>query len=150
MRCLPIEYAAVKPFYLRQPLRFSCTQCGRCCATAGEYYVYLSEAESETIREYLQLSRGWFRRRYLRRLANGERVLAASADERCIFLDERGRCRVYAARPSQCRSYPFWPELVATASAWRHEARRCEGIDHGEVVSPARIRRALQSCEPEA
>ena len=55
------------PFYLQQPLRFSCTQCGQCCATAGEYYVYLGEKESERIRASLQLSRSWFRRRYLQR-----------------------------------------------------------------------------------
>lgn len=28
-------------------------------------------------------------------------------DEACPFLDERGRCRIYAHRPIACRLYPF-------------------------------------------
>lgn len=32
-------------------------------------------------------------------------VRAADADERCPFLDDGGRCRVYAARPLGCRTF---------------------------------------------
>ncbi len=136
----------MQPFYLRQALRFSCTQCGQCCATAGDYYVYLTDEESERIRTHLQLSRNWFRRRYLQRLEDGEQVLASGPDERCIFLNADGKCRMYAVRPVQCRTYPFWPELVGTAAAWNREARRCEGISQGRVVARSTIRRSLQDC----
>jgi Fe-S-cluster containining protein len=137
----------VQPFYLQRQLRFSCTRCGKCCATAGEYYVYLNGTESEKIREYLQLSRDWFRRRYLRRLEDGERVLASAADERCIFLNSEGGCRVYPVRPLQCRTYPFWPELVKNATAWQRESRRCEGINRGRVIARGKIERAVQACQ---
>ena len=136
----------MQPFYLRQTLRFSCTQCGQCCATAGDYYVYLTDEESERIRTHLQLSRSWFRRRYLQRIEDGEQVLVSGPDERCIFLNADGKCRVYAVRPVQCRTYPFWPELVGTAAAWNREARRCEGISRGRVVARSTIRRSLQDC----
>ena len=131
---------------MQQALRFSCAQCGQCCTTAGEYYVYLDDDESERIRASLQLSRSWFRRRYLRRLDDGEQVLAAGPGERCIFLDAEGQCRVYSVRPVQCRTYPFWPELVASAAAWNRESRRCEGINRGRVVARSTIRRALREC----
>jgi len=136
----------VQPFYMQEDLRFSCTQCGQCCAAAGDYYVYLSKQESERIRTYLQLSQGWFRRRYLQRLVDGEQVLAPGSDERCIFLDARGKCRIYAVRPVQCRTYPFWPELVDSAAAWNREARRCEGINQGGVIAHSTIRRYLREC----
>ena len=136
----------MQPFFEKQPLRFSCTQCGKCCLTAGDYYVYLSEAESEAIRKRLQLSRNWFRRRYLERLEEGERVLASGADDRCIFLDARGQCRVYSVRPLQCRTYPFWPELTGTARAWNSEARRCEGVNQGKVIPVTSIRRSVNAC----
>ena len=136
----------MQPFFEKQPLRFSCTQCGKCCLTAGDYYVYLSEAESEAIRKRLQLSRSWFRRRYLERLEEGERVLASGADDRCIFLDARGQCRVYSVRPLQCRTYPFWPELTGTARAWNSEARRCEGVNQGKVIPVTSIRRSVNAC----
>lgn len=136
----------MQPFYERQSLRFSCTCCGCCCMTRGDYHVFLNEQEAERIRSYLQLSRGWFRRRYLERLEDGELVAATGAGERCIFLDAAGQCRVYAVRPLQCRTYPFWPEVAGSALAWRREARRCEGINRGAVVPVEKIRRAVKAC----
>lgn len=133
-------------FYEIHPLRFECTRCGRCCETAGDYHVFLDAREAERIREHLQLSPAWFRRRYLDRLADGTLVLAASGNERCIFLGRDGACRIYPARPRQCRTYPFWPEVVTSARTWRQEARRCEGINRGQEVPVSRIRRAVQTC----
>lgn len=137
----------MKPFYETHDLHFSCTRCGRCCATRGEYYVFLSAREAEHIRARLGLTRAWFRRRYLRRLEDGQRVLAAGPGERCIFLDEHDRCRIYAVRPVQCRTYPFWPEIAGSRRAWYAERRRCEGIGRGEAVSVEKIRRAIGACE---
>lgn len=136
----------MQPFYERQALCFCCTRCGRCCMTRGDYYVFLSEQEAERIRNYLQLSRSWFRRRYLERLEEGELVAAAGEGDRCIFLNAAGHCRVYPVRPVQCRTYPFWPEIVGNARAWRQEARRCEGINRGAVVPVGKIRRAVKAC----
>ena len=130
-------------FYTSQPLHFECTQCGRCCSGGGAYQVFLKEAEAERIRSVLQLSRAWFRRRYLRRLDSGELTVALRADGRCSFLDPEGHCGVYGARPTQCRTYPFWPELLRSKTAWQAEAARCEGIDRGAAVPLARIRAAL-------
>lgn len=138
--------ARVQPFFEKQPVRFSCTQCGKCCLTGGDYYVYLTAAESEVIRNRLQLSRSWFHRRYLGRLEAGERVLASGKDARCIFLDDSGQCRVYSVRPLQCRTYPFWPELTGSARAWNSEARRCEGINRGAVIPVTTIRRNVNAC----
>ena len=108
--------------------------------------MYLGDEESERIRTSLQLSRGWFSRRYLRRLDDGDQVLASGPDERCIFLDAEGNCRVCVARPVQCRTYPLWPELVGSATAWNREARRCEGINRGRVMARSFIQRALREC----
>jgi Fe-S-cluster containining protein len=136
----------MKPLYERQPLCFSCTACGDCCSTGNDYYVYLTGKEADRIRRHLKLSAGWFRRRYLERLDNGELVAASSADGRCVFLDSNKQCKVYPVRPLQCRTYPFWPELAGDAKAWRAEARRCEGINRGTAVPVERIRRAFNAC----
>jgi Fe-S-cluster containining protein len=127
-------------FYESTSLRFECTACGKCCTGGPDHHVFLSEAEAEAMRAELGLSRGWFRRRYLRRLRSGELVTTMSGDGACVFLDRTGRCRVYGARPMQCRSYPFWPELMRSARAWQAEATRCEGINRGGVVAKRHIR----------
>ena len=138
--------AGMKPLYERQSLCFSCTACGDCCSTGNDYYVYLTGREADRIRRHLKLSAGWFRRRYLERLDNGELVAASAADGRCVFLDSSKQCKVYPVRPLQCRTYPFWPELAGNAKAWQAEARRCEGINCGAAVPVERIRRAVNAC----
>jgi Fe-S-cluster containining protein len=140
----------MKPFFESSTLRFACTRCGKCCETAGEYYVFLSEQEAERIRRFLGLSPAWFRRRYLSHLDDGQLVLDAGHGARCIFLGREGRCRIYAARPVQCRTYPFWPEVVNSRRNWRREAGRCEGIDAGPVVSRRTIRRAIRRCQDQS
>lgn len=89
------------------------------------------------------LSRRWFRRRYLAR-SDSDLVLQSRDDGRCILLGKDNRCRAYPVRPVQCATYPFWPELLKTARAWKQEKSRCEGIDQGEPVPVAVIEAALK------
>lgn len=98
------------------------------------------------IRDYLGLSTGWFRRRYLYRTEAGDLVAACQEDGRCVFLGEDDRCRVYPVRPVQCRTYPFWPEVVHSRAAWQRESRRCEGMDRGSPIPVAVIRARLDEC----
>jgi len=130
-------------FHRRAGLRFECTGCGACCRGGVDHEVAVTAAEREAIRSFLGLSARWFRRRYLVRDGDGGSGIRLGGDGRCPFLGRDGRCRVYRVRPRQCRTYPWWPELVASRAAWNAEARRCEGINRGAVVPLARIERAL-------
>jgi Fe-S-cluster containining protein len=121
--------------------RFSCTGCGRCCAGGGSYVVEVSRQEQRRIQRRLGISRAWFRRKYLFRFDEETESLRMPKG-RCIFLDGENRCRIYEVRPLQCRTYPWWPELM-NRRAWRLEARRCEGIGRGSVVPLAHVRRQL-------
>lgn len=122
--------------------RFSCTGCGGCCTGRGDYYVAVTAEEQRRIRNLLEVSEAWFRRRYVTVLEDGTESLRWAGD-RCVFLGPDQRCRVYAARPAQCRDYPFWPEVVGSDAAWRREGKRCEGIGRGARVPIARVRRQL-------
>ena len=126
---------------LLRNLRFECTGCGRCCTGGGSYVVEVNRAEQRRIQQHLGISWPWFRRRYVFRFDDETESLIMPKG-RCVFLDERMRCRIYKVRPLQCRTYPFWPELM-NPRAWRAEAHRCEGIDRGAVVSLTRIRAEL-------
>jgi uncharacterized protein len=124
-------------------LRFECTGCGGCCTGRGEHYIAVSRAEQRRIQDYLGISWRWFRRRYLTVDEDGKESLRWEHD-RCTFLDDDRRCRVYHTRPAQCREYPFWPEVVASVDSWRREARRCEGIGRGAVIPLAEVRARLR------
>jgi hypothetical protein len=134
----------VKPYYATRALHFECTGCNHCCTgTHPDYYIEVAATEAERIRKHLKLSPAWFRRRYLHRFDDGVLSLRMQ-DNRCVFLDSKQGCRIYALRPAQCRHYPVWPELVTSAAAWRLEARRCEGIGQGAAIPLAEIRRRLR------
>ena len=132
-----------KPLYQREALCFECTQCGGCCYGGADHFVFLCNGEAEAIRDYLELSAAWFRRRYLKR-DEGDLVLQSSADGACIFLAD-GRCRIYPVRPLQCRTYPFWPEILKNRKSWDLEARQCEGVNRGRPVPVKVIEAALRS-----
>jgi len=57
-------------------------------------------------------------------------------EERCVFLEpQTNRCAVYPVRPSQCRTFPFWRDLVRDGE-WTQEARdMCEGTGRGRLYS---------------
>lgn len=129
-------------FFRRGALRFDCTRCGKCCSGSPEEQVFLFPGEAERIRRHLSLSGAWFRRRYLDRY-EGDPVLRLRDDGSCVFLGKDG-CRIYRARPLQCRSYPFWPEIVKNRRNWQAEARACEGIGRGEPVDIQLIEDYLQ------
>lgn len=120
-------------------LRFACRRCGRCCS--GEPgYVFLRLGEAEGIAAALGLGLEAFFLRHTRRVPGGI-SLRERPDGRCAYLREG--CAIYAARPRQCRAYPFWPRILASRAAWEREARECPGIGEGELHGEPEIRAAL-------
>ena len=132
-------------FYRERELRFECSGCGQCClGHPDEHYIELAPGEAKTIRRYLDLDKKTFKRDYLVDLPDIGRGLKINQQGRCVLLDENLRCSVYEVRPRQCKTYPFWPELMQTAEAWEGEASRCEGINQGRVVTIATIEKQMK------
>lgn len=56
----------------------------------------------------------------------------------CVLLerdpDGLTRCTVHRERPTQCRTWPFWPENLKSPRTWRQAGRECEGIERGPLV----------------
>ena len=57
--------------------------------------------------------------------------------------NKEDRCHIYPVRPMQCRTYPYWDELVRSRAAWQRESCCCEGIERGPVVARSHIERQL-------
>ncbi len=113
-------------------LRFECTQCGGCCTNRGEYtHVYVSPDEVRGLARLLDMSVSDFRREHTFTDEYGWTQLSFTG-ERCRFLDGV-RCRVYAARPTQCRTFPFWRDLVKGGEWTREAAELCEGVGRGRL-----------------
>ena len=127
-------------------LRFTCTGCGECC-TGPSGAVYLSERDVERLSAALQLAREEFVGRYTQ-WSDSELALAdkPSANE-CVFLAGTA-CSVYEARPTQCRTYPFWLTNILSLEDWEAEAGVCEGINHpdAQLITPEEI---FEQCRVE-
>jgi len=112
-------------------LRFACQPgCTNCCNVAG--YVYLTEENLIEAARYLRLSAAEFERRFVYRTRHLLRLRKPRGSQ-CHFLKEDG-CAIHPAKPTQCRLFPFWPELVKSAYAWKTAGRRCPGIGQGPLV----------------
>ena len=81
---------------------------------------------------FLRLDPAEFEKRFVYRTRHLIR-LRKPADRQCHFLIEGG-CSIHQAKPTQCRLFPFWPELLESARAWERTARRCPGIGKGNLI----------------
>jgi len=117
----------------KEGVRFECTGRGCCCVTHGNNgFVYITPQDLERIAQKLELSVSAAARRYCHKDADGRLLLKdAPATQACIFLTSSG-CEVYEARPTQCRTWPFWPENM-TRAAWAKVAAFCPGVGSGRL-----------------
>ena len=50
----------------------------------------------------------------------------------CVFLERdengHGKCSLYQARPTQCRTWPFWASNLTTPRAWVEASKDCPGM----------------------
>lgn len=112
-------------------IRFACQPgCTNCCRMRG--FVYLTEKDLQQAAAFLHLSPAEFESRYVYRTRRLIRLRKPPRSQ-CHFLEESG-CRIHPAKPTQCRLYPFWPELVEDRRAWKAESRKCPGIGKGPLV----------------
>jgi uncharacterized protein len=120
-----------EPWY-HKGLHFKCTECGKCC-TGQPGYVWVSDKEIEEMARFLQISFETFIQRYIRKVGDRFSLIEHPRTFDCVFLKDR-KCQVYGARPTQCRTFPWWPENLETPEAWKETAERCEGIDHKDAT----------------
>ncbi|HUQ90309.1 MAG TPA: YkgJ family cysteine cluster protein [Bryobacteraceae bacterium] len=112
-------------------LRFSCVRgCTRCCEQKG--WVYLTEEDLAGAARFLQMTPEAFERQYIYRTRHRARLRKPPRSQ-CHFLREGG-CSIHPAKPTQCRLFPFWPELVEDRAEWLRAGESCPGINQGPLI----------------
>src|ERR1035438_4699267 len=122
-------------------LGFDCQSgCTECCRQKG--FVYLAEEDVARAAAFLGMTAAAFERRYVYRTRHRMRLRMAR-HSLCPFLRPDG-CSIHPAKPTQCRIFPFWPELVETVSAARLRRRFRKTLAADFIF--ARRRRARHEC----
>ena len=123
---------------MAQGVRFECQRgCTECCRQRG--FVYLTEDDMVRAAAFLGITPEAFERKYVYRTRLLLR-LRVPRDAHCHFLNADG-CSIHPAKPTQCRIFPFWPELVESRREWNKTAAYCPGIGKGPLIQIAAARR---------
>jgi len=113
-------------------LRFGCRQCGRCCI--GEPgFVWVDEEEITAMAAQLGLNRTTFAANFVRHTGSKKSLIELPNGD-CIFFDREIKgCKMYAHRPLQCRTWPFWNCNIDTPGSWKKTAKFCPGCNKGDL-----------------
>ncbi|MDO4673782.1 YkgJ family cysteine cluster protein [Campylobacter sp.] len=88
-----------------------CAQCGGKCCTGESGHIFIDAKEAARLSEHLKLSIEEFKTKYLTKVGAKMSLKEKEFEDgfACIFFDEaRRNCGIYALRPKQCRTFPFW------------------------------------------
>jgi len=126
------------PNFWENGVQFQCQGSGNCCVSRGGYgFVYLTKVDRVRMAAHLKLSTRAFTQKYCDQKNEVWKLKDTSNDD-CVFLKQK-RCSVYEARPTQCRTWPFWPEVM-NAKVWREEvATFCPGVGKGKTWSKEEV-----------
>ena len=116
---------------MAEGVRFACQPgCTECCRQKG--FVYLTAGDLVRMAEYVGMTTAAFERKYVYRTSRRMR-LRVPREGTCPFLLDEG-CSIHPAKPTQCRIFPFWPELIESRREWKKTARYSPGIGQGPLI----------------
>ena len=112
-------------------LRFTCQRgCINCCDQKG--FVYLTEDDLRRAAKFMNMTPGAFEKKYVYRTRSQMRF-RKPREKQCPFLLAHS-CSLHPAKPTQCRTFPFWPELVENRAEWNRTGEYCPGIGKGPLI----------------
>ena len=125
------------PWY-KDGLRFQCTGCGDCC-TGAPGYVWVNKEDIAALAAELGITAAEVESQYVREIGV-RKSLHEYPNGDCVFFDGKTRkCRVYAARPRQCRTWPFWDSNLRSPEAWAETCQVCPGSGTGRLYQLSEI-----------
>lgn len=91
-------------------LGFSCKGCGTCCKEKG--YVFFNKSDISKASKYLGITSLIFISKYLDYDDSLGYHIKVDYENRCHFLDKNDKCLIHKAKPTQCKTFPYWKEYT--------------------------------------
>jgi len=106
----------------------ACQECqGKCC-TGESGYIYVNKTEIYAIAKLLNLNVNDFAVKYLFKKGYKYSIKENKFEDsyECVFYDRQTNgCNIYEARPTQCKTFPFWDYYKQRVSELKEE---CPGV----------------------
>ncbi|MDQ7045627.1 MAG: YkgJ family cysteine cluster protein [Sulfurimonas sp.] len=106
----------------------ACESCQARCCTGESGYIYVTKNEIESIAKFLKMDVNEFVPKYLFKKMYKYSIKEKKNGEsyECIFYDSKTNgCGIYEARPTQCKTFPFWDYYKTRVDELKLE---CPGI----------------------
>jgi Fe-S-cluster containining protein len=125
-------------------VRFECQGSGKCCTSHGEFgFVFMTLEDRQRMAKVLGLTTSAFTKKHCEKTGGIWHLKEDPKNPDCTFLKNK-RCSIYEGRPTQCRTWPFWPEVM-NAKAWSKDVKSfCPGVGKGPVISKEHIEAQLK------
>ena len=135
----------LKDKFYKDGLRFECQGSGKCCTSHGEFgFVYLTPSDRKRFAKFFKIRTAEFTKKYCDRTHGIWHLKENPKEPDCMFLEGK-RCSVYEGRPSQCRTWPFWNDVMNAKSWTKEVASFCPGVGKGKLWSAKEIDAILKS-----
>ncbi|AXH12641.1 YkgJ family cysteine cluster protein [Halarcobacter bivalviorum] len=89
-----------------------CETCNGNCCIGESGNIWVNKEEIERLKNHLNISLEELSKSYIEKRGykySIREVKLAEDNYACIFFDlEKKQCGIYEARPTQCRTFPFW------------------------------------------
>ena len=89
-----------------------CATCEGNCCIGESGYIWITIAEIDTLANHLNISTQECFDKYLLKFGYKFSIKEKKISQNnyaCVFFDlEKKQCGIYEARPTQCRTFPFW------------------------------------------
>jgi uncharacterized protein len=126
--------AKKEPWFAKDGLKFTCSQCGDCCSGAPGF-VWVNQEEINAMAVKVNVPVDEFEEKYVRKVG-ARRSLVEYENGDCVFLDTKTRgCTLYNERPRQCKTWPFWNSNIESPEAWKETCEVCPGSGVGKVYT---------------
>ena len=125
-------------------IKFKCQGSANCCVSRGSYgFVFLSKKDIKKLSKFFSLSIEKFISIYCDKTDGYLHLKEIKQNGDCQFLENK-KCNVYKARPTQCRTWPFWPDNM-NSKTWNNEVVNfCPGIGKGKILTKNKIEEFLE------
>ncbi|ETD27388.1 YkgJ family cysteine cluster protein [Helicobacter canis] len=113
----------------------ACKGCGGRCCVGESGYIFLTLKEAESIATFLGVEFEEFVLHYVKKVGYRFSLIEKPYEDgfACVFFDtQKKQCGIYATRPAQCRSFPFW-EGLRSKSELAELCALCPGVVKQEV-----------------